>query len=132
MHASCVLTSVWVQQSSEWSRTRLLNVNELLNVMALFTELGRDPSIQEKLHIQKRTGSLLLPSIRAKLVPADRCLHILTAPDSLKQRCPPCSPLPHLLSSPHPLLNHPTWTAFPGFALQSIRFSLLWPILARW
>ena len=63
-----------------------MHINELQNVVALIAELGRDPSIQEHLRKQKQAGTLLLPSVNAKLVPADQCLHSLTAPDSLKQR----------------------------------------------
>lgn len=101
-----------MQQSHHWSTRRVLHVNELLAVMALYAELGKDPSIQAHLHKQKQAGLLLLPSIHAYLVPADRCLHVLTAPDSLKHRFVPL--LLFLLPLAEPFLLQSSARLFPG------------------
>ena len=65
---------------------RVLNINELRNVIALVTELGRDPAVRASLAELRNSGTLLVPSAHAKLVPANHCVHTLSTPDSLKQR----------------------------------------------
>lgn len=64
----------------------VLNINELRNVIALVTELGRDPAVRASLAELRNSGTLLVPSAHAKLVPANQCVHTLSTPDSLKQR----------------------------------------------
>lgn len=76
-----------MQETGDWGRRRVLNINELHHLVALIRELSLDPGIQKDLKDLKKGNKLRVPTVHARLESAQACVHGHTAPDSLKHRC---------------------------------------------
>ena len=64
-----------------------LSINELRTVISLLGSITRDAKVQQSLDKLRRRGELLVPGLDGSLQPAHHCVHALTTPRTLLQRC---------------------------------------------
>ena len=75
-----------LQESSAKSVNKVLNANELLNVVSILTEISKDPGVRERLAAMRAEGNLHVPSLSATIIPAHLAVHVHTAKDTMKER----------------------------------------------